>query len=121
MAIRITIIKTRPSIDINWFNVGIAEQLDMHSGSVSLLSNRSRTMSEDELTMTVIEEYNSIEDFLNYDIPTLADLEWTETHVYPYPATVGITISKSYINTETNYEYTQEEINSLVNNHVGRT
>ena len=121
MTIRATIIKTRPDIDVNWYNTGIAEQLDIHSGSASLLANSSRTISEDELTLTLIEEYNSIEDLLAYNAPTLAAVEWLENNVDPYPATVGITISKVIVDTDSNYEYTQEEINSLTNARVGRT
>jgi hypothetical protein len=121
MTIRGTIIKTRPSIEVNWYNTGVAEELDIHCGSAGLLANSSRTISEDELTVTLIEEYNSIEDLLAYNAPTLAAVEWLENNVDPYPATVGITISRVVVDTESNYEYTQEEINSLINAHVGRT
>ena len=121
MTIRGTIIKTRPSIDVDWYNTGVVEELDIYSGSAGLLANSSRTISEDELTVTIIEEYNSIEDLLAYNAPTLAAVEWFENNIDPYPATVGITISVVIVDTESNHEYTQTEINSLVNARIGRS
>ena len=120
MTIRANIIKTRPSTDINWYNPDCVDLLDEHIGDNALLSNRTTSFSGDGLTVTIVEEYNSIEDLLAYNAPTLAAVEWFENNVDPYPATVGITISRAVVDTESNHEYTQEELNSLTNARVGR-
>ena len=121
MTIRATITRTRPNADIPWFATNVDTALDDHQGDPTLVYWISGVYSTDGLTLTIIEEYNNIEDLLAYNAPTLAAVEWLENNVDPYPATVGITISRVIVDTVSNYEYTQEEINSLTNARVGQT